>query len=184
VDYAQTNYALARATQLIVAICGGEASAVTEVLGDLPKRAAIGLRPERAVKVLGISFTHEQVGDLLQCAQFDFVAEDNIYRVTPPSYRFDLTIEVDLIEELARLYGYENIPATTPVAALSMLPSTELSRPVDDLRHVLVGRDYQEVITYGFVDAAWEADLALGLTPVTLKNPIASHMSVMRSTLM
>ncbi len=184
VDFAQTNYALARATQLIVAICGGVASPVTEVLGDLPKRAAISLRPERAVKVLGIALTHAQVGDLLQRAQFDYVAEGNVYSVTPPSYRFDLTIEVDLIEELARLYGYENIPATAPVATLSMLPSTELSRPVDALRHVLVGRDYQEVITYGFVDAAWEADLAPGLAPVTLKNPIASHMGVMRSTLM
>jgi phenylalanyl-tRNA synthetase beta chain len=184
VDFAQTNYALARATQLIVAICGGTASAVTEVQNQLPTRVAITLRPARAVKVLGIALTHEQVGALLQRAQFDCVDAGDVYHVTPPSYRFDLTIEVDLIEELARLYGYENIPAVPPVAALNMLPSTELSRPVDRLRDVLVGRDYQEVITYGFVDAAWEADLAPGLVPVVLKNPIASQMSVMRSTLM
>ncbi len=184
VDYAQTQYALARATQLIVAICGGAVSSVTEVLGTLPARAAIRLRPARASKILGITLSHSDVGDLLKRAQFDYVDEGDVYRVTPPSYRFDLTIEVDLVEELARLYGYDNIPATAPVATLQMLPSTELSRPVDRLRDVLVGRDYQEVITYGFVDAAWEADLAPDVVPVVLKNPIASHMSVMRSTLM
>ena len=184
VDYAQTQYALARATQLIVAICGGVASPVTEVLGDLPTRSPIRLRPARASKILGIVVSHSDVGDLLKRAQFDYVDEGDVYTVTPPSYRFDLTIEVDLIEELARLYGYDNIPAIAPVAALQMLPSTELSRSVDSLRNVLVGCEYQEVITYGFVDAGWEADLAPDVIPVALKNPIASHMNVMRSTLM
>lgn len=184
VDFAQTQYALARATQLIVAICGGVASPVTEVLGELPTRTPIRLRPARASKVLGIALSHSDVADLLKRAQFDYVDEGDMYRITPPSYRFDLTIEVDLIEELARLYGYDNIPATAPVAALQMLPSTELSRSVDSLRDVLVGCDYQEVITYGFVDAGWEADLAPDVIPVALKNPIAIHMNVMRSTLM
>ncbi len=92
--------------------------------------------------------------------------------------------EIDLIEELARLYGYDNIPPVAPVAELLMLPEGEQQRPVDRLRDMLVARDYQEVITYSFVDAEWEAELAPGRAPVALKNPIASQMGVMRSTLL
>ncbi|WP_124950369.1 phenylalanine--tRNA ligase subunit beta [Sulfuriferula thiophila] len=183
VDFAATQNALARAAQLIVEICGGNASAVTEVLHELPVRAAIRLRPARVSKVLGIPFSHADVGQWLQRLQFEFAEDGDAYRVTPPSYRFDLTIEVDLIEELARLFGYDNIPPIAPVANLNMLPQSEQQRPIDRLRDILVVRDYQEVITYSFVDAAWEAALAPGIQPVLLKNPIASQMSVMRSTL-
>lgn len=183
VDFAATQNALARAVQLIVEICGGNTSAVTEVLHELPVRAAIRLRPARVSKVLGIPFSHADVGQWLQRLQFEFAEDGDAYRATPPSYRFDLTIEVDLIEELARLYGYDNIPPIAPVANLNMLPRPEQLRPIDRLRDILVVRDYQEVITYSFVDVAWEAALAPGLQPVALKNPIASQMSVMRSTL-
>jgi phenylalanyl-tRNA synthetase beta subunit (EC 6.1.1.20) len=184
VDFAATQYALSRAVQLITEICGGTASAVTEVAHKLPERPAIRLRPSRASKILGIEFSRAEVAKWLHRLAFAFVEDGDDFRVTPPSYRFDLTIEADLVEELARLYGYDNIPAIAPVADLVMLPSLERQRPVDRLRDILVARDYQEVITYSFVDAAWEAAFAPGLQPVALKNPIASQMSVMRSTLL
>ncbi|MHB1655948.1 MAG: phenylalanine--tRNA ligase subunit beta [Burkholderiales bacterium] len=189
VDFAATRQALARATQLITGICGGSAGPVAEAMGALPLRLPILLRAARVGKVLGIPFSHEAIERYLsrlglEVQRLDPGATDTTYRVTPPSYRFDLEIESDLIEELARLYGYDNIPPLAPVAELRMLPQSERVQPLDRLRETLVARDYQEVITYSFVDAAWEASLAPGVAPVALKNPIASQMSVMRSTLL
>ena len=184
VDYAATRNALERATALVLEICGGAAGAITEVSGDLPQRAPVMLRSARASKVLGVTLSDAQVEELLDRLSLNFQREGAVYRVTPPSYRFDLNIEEDLIEELARLYGYDNIVAQAPVARLSMLPQPEHQRAGDALRTLLTARDYQEVITYSFVDAAWEADFAPGAQPVTLKNPIASQMGVMRSTLL
>ena len=184
VDFAATRAALARAVQLITTICGGSAGRVIEVANALPARSPIVLRMARANKVLGISLTHAQVTQYLQRLQFAFTHAGDVYTVTPPSYRFDLNIEVDLIEELARIYGYDNIAPVAPVADLRMLPQLEQQRPLDRLRDTLVARDYQEVITYSFVDAAWEAELAPGVAPVALKNPLASQMGVMRSTLL
>ncbi|GCB01944.1 phenylalanyl-tRNA synthetase beta chain [Sulfuriferula multivorans] len=184
VDYAATRNALERATALILEICGGAAGAITEVSGDLPQRAPVVLRSARASKVLGVTLSDARVEELLGRLSLNFQREGAVYRVTPPSYRFDLNIEEDLIEELARLYDYDNIVAQAPVARLSMLPQPEHQRGVDALRTLLTARDYQEVITYSFVDAAWEADFAPGAQPVTLKNPIASQMGVMRSTLL
>jgi len=106
-----------------------------------------------------------------------------VFEVIPPSYRFDLAIEEDLIEELARIHGYDNIPAILPRSNLGMLPEPEVVRAPARLRQTLVARDYQEVINYAFVDVSWEADFADNNTPVTLKNPLASQMSVMRSSL-
>jgi phenylalanyl-tRNA synthetase beta chain len=103
--------------------------------------------------------------------------------VTPPSYRFDIAIEEDLIEELARIHGYDRIPATLPAAPPTMLPIPEGKRDIATLRRLLVARDYQEIVSYSFVDAAWETDFAGNTTAVALANPIASQMSVMRSTL-
>ncbi len=184
VDYAATRNALERATALILEICGGAAGAITEVSGDLPQRVPVMLRSARASKVLGVTLSDARVEELLGRLSLNFQREGAVYRVMPPSYRFDLNIEEDLIEELARLYGYDNIVAQAPVARLSMLPQPEQQRGVDALRTLLAARDYQEVITYSFVDAAWEADFAPGAQPVTLKNPIASQMGVMRSTLL
>ncbi|BBP04237.1 phenylalanine--tRNA ligase beta subunit [Sulfuriferula plumbiphila] len=184
VDYAATRDALERATALILEICAGAASAITEITGDLPQRAPVMLRTARASKVLGVALSDAQVEVLLGRLCFDFQRDGAAYQVTPPSYRFDLNIEEDLIEELARLHGYDNIVAQAPVARLTMLPQPEQQRGVDALRTLLTARDYQEVITYSFVDAAWEADFAPGAQPVVLKNPIASQMGVMRSTLL
>ncbi|MHB1174471.1 MAG: phenylalanine--tRNA ligase subunit beta [Sulfuriferula sp.] len=184
VDYASTRNALERATTLILEICGGEASPITEVCGILPERVPVSLRAARASKVLGVALDDAQVEKTLERLGFTYHRDDAVYRVTPPSYRFDLNIEEDLIEELARVYGYDNIQAQAPVAHLNMLPQPEHQRGMDGLRSVLVARDYQEVITYSFVDAAWETDFAPGVQVVALKNPIASQMGVMRSTLL
>lgn len=183
VDFAATQQALSRAVQLLLEICGGNSSALAEVIHKLPLRSPINLRPARVSKVLGMDFSPAQVATSLQRLQFEFSVAGEAFLVTPPSYRFDLTIEPDLIEELARLYGYDNIPAIAPVAEMTMLSRPERQRSVDSLRDILVARDYQEVITYSFVDAAWEAALAPKTQPILLKNPIASQMSAMRSTM-
>lgn len=184
VDFAGTRQALERATQFILAICGGSAGPVTEVQGPLPKREPIQLRVGRARRVLGVDLDSARVSGLLRRLQFRFVDERGVFHVTPHSYRFDLAREEDLIEELARLYGYDRIPATPPVSTLTMLPQPEAVRTVAGLRDRLVARDYQEVVNYAFVDAAWEAELAGNPAPLRLLNPIASHMGVMRSSLL
>ena len=183
VDFAATRQALERATQLLREICGGKAGAISEVRGPMPKREAIMLRRSRVARVLGISLDNSQIADLFTRLQFDFVANGDDYRVTPPSFRFDLAIEADLIEELARLHGYDNIPALAPHAAMTMLPCSELQRPLARLLQTMVALDYQEIVSYSFVEEDVERDLCGNDDPVALQNPIASNLAVMRSSL-
>ena len=183
VDFAATHACIERATQLLLEICGGEAGPVTEVSAVLPARNPIQLRIERACRVLGLDLSQVQIEALLKRLHFEVVLQGNALQVTPPSYRFDIAIEEDLIEEIARLYGYDSIPAVPPQANLALLAQPETARPAQRLRDCLVARDYQEVITYSFVEPSWEADLAGNTQAVALKNPIAAQMSVMRSTL-
>ncbi|GBG14033.1 phenylalanyl-tRNA synthetase beta chain [Novimethylophilus kurashikiensis] len=184
VDFAATRTCLERATQLILEICGGQAGPVTEVAAALPIRQPVSLRLSKAVDVLGIPLTQEKVADLLTRLQFQFTQDGDVFTVTPPSYRFDIVIEEDLIEEIVRLHGYEHLPALPPKNdALVMLPSDESKRGLARLRQLLVDADYREAITYSFVDAAWERDLMGNVAAIPLRNPIASNMSVMRSSL-
>ncbi|MEO8343761.1 MAG: phenylalanine--tRNA ligase subunit beta [Gallionella sp.] len=183
VDFAATRQALERAAQLLLEICGGRAGAISEVRGELPKREAIALRGSRVERVLGISLDNNQIATLLQRLQLDFTVHGNDFRVTPPSFRFDLSIEADLIEELARLHGYDNIPAQAPQSSMTMLPYSELQRPLARLQQTLVTRDYQEIVSYAFVDAQVERELSGNESPVALQNPIASNLAVMRSSL-
>jgi len=183
VDFAGTLTALERATQLVLEICGGAAGPVTEARAALPARDPVRLRLARVERLLGIKLDGIQVSEILRRLRFEFTAAEGEFRVTPPSYRFDIAIEEDLIEELARIHGYDRIPATMPVAPASMLPVPEGKREIAALRGLLVTRDYQEIVSYSFVDAAWENDFAGNSAPLALANPIASQMSVMRSTL-
>jgi len=183
VDFAATRQALERATQLLLEICGGSAGAISEVRGELPQRTAIALRHSRVARVLGIALGNTQISALLKRLQLDFVAKGDDFSVTPPSFRFDLSIEVDLIEELARLYGYDNIPALAPQAALTMLPYSESQRPLARIQQILVARDYQEIVSYAFVEEQVERELCGNANPVALQNPIASNLAVMRSSL-
>ncbi len=183
VDFAATRQALERATQLLVEICGGSVGEISEVRGKMPAREAIMLRCSRIDRVLGITIPQAQVEALLNRLQLDFVVEGDNFRVMPPSFRFDLSIEADLIEEVARLYGYDNIPAQAPHAALNMLPYSELQRPPARLQQTLVARDYQEIVSYAFVEESIERELSGNEHPVALQNPIASNLAVMRSSL-
>lgn len=183
VDFGHTEQALQRATALILEICGGQAGPVTEVLSSLPVRAAVNLRIARANRALGLQLGSSEMSAIF--TRLGLAVEDagDVLKVTPPSYRFDIEIEEDLYEELARVVGYDQIPATLPARPAGMLPVAEHLRSREAVANVLVGRDYQEVINYAFVEADWESRLLNNSTPIKLQNPIASQMSVMRSSL-
>ncbi|MFZ5524463.1 MAG: phenylalanine--tRNA ligase subunit beta [Pseudomonadota bacterium] len=183
VDFASTRLALERATQLLLQICGGSAGGISEVRGVLPKREAIMLRSSRVARVLGIVLKGEQIAMLLARLRLEVSTKGDDFLVTPPSFRFDLSIEADLIEELARLHGYDNIPAEAPHAALTMLHCSELRRPLAHIQQALVARDYQEIVSYSFVDGQAERELCGNANPIPLQNPIASNLAVMRSSL-
>jgi phenylalanyl-tRNA synthetase beta chain len=183
VDFAMTRNALERVSALILEVCGGKAGPITQASSTLPQREPIALRLSRLARVLGVNLSETDVGPLLRRLHFSFTSEDRVLYVLPQTYRFDLKREDDLIEELARIYGYDRIPATLPKTPLQMLPAEEAERSPDSLRAILSARDYQEIITYSFVDPAWEADLAGNLNPVVIKNPLSRQMSAMRSSL-
>lgn len=184
VDFAATRDALDRATQLILDICGGQAGAVSEVLGSLPERKAVQLRVSRVQRVLGVLLDAQELAQILSRLGMQAQLTGDEFSVTPPSYRFDIAIEEDLIEEAARVYGYERIQPSPPQALISILPQAEAQRSLTKLGQALVLRDYQEVINYAFVEAEWERDLCGNAAPIALRNPIASQMSVMRSSLL
>jgi phenylalanyl-tRNA synthetase beta chain len=184
VDFAVTQVALDRATQLILDICGGQAGAATEVKGELPARHPVNLRTSRVHRVLGVSLKAEEIARILSRLGMAFEQNDEEFSVTPPSYRFDIVIEEDLIEEVARAFGYENVKPAPIQARMAILPQVEAERPLAKVRQTMVLRDYQEAINYAFVEAEWERDLCDNTAPVALKNPIASQMSVMRSSLL
>ena len=185
VDFAATREALERATQLIQAICGGQAGPVSEAIdrSQLPAREPVRLRVARAEKILGISLGAGVVARLFTGLGFAFQRDGDVFTVTSPSHRFDISIEEDLVEELARLHGYDNIPVRLPQGSLAILPQNEQGRSVWRVRRLLAARDYQEVVNYSFVDAEWEKDFCANSDPVVLANPIASQMGVMRSSL-
>jgi phenylalanyl-tRNA synthetase beta chain len=183
VDFGATRQAIQRATQLILEICGGQAGPLVEASADLPQRQPVRLRVARVAKVLGVAFSAEEIAALFDRLALPFVHDGQDFLVTPPSYRFDIEIEEDLIEEVARLHGYDNIPAPAPQGSLAMLPLTESSRTLSRIRQMLADGGYQEVVNYAFVEEAWENDFSGNATPIRLANPIASQMCVMRSTL-
>lgn len=190
VDPALQRVALERATALVLAICGGRPGPVTEAIASaqLPKRPAIALRAARIERVLGMPLPPATVETLLKrlgmrVSKAALGKTGRGWKVTPPSWRFDIAREEDLIEELARLHGYDKIPARAPRALLHM-PAVSESRITESrLRNVLIDRDYQEAITYSFVDPALQALISPQGTPLTLANPIASDMAQMRMTL-
>ena len=183
VDFGGTYRALEHASQLILKICGGKAGPVCEAKAELPARTPVRLRPARAAKVLGVKFSGEQIGELFTRLDLSHTRDGDDFIVTPPTYRFDIEIEEDLLEEIARLYGYDNIPSPAPRASLAMQPQSEDTRPRFRIRQILADRGFQEVVNYAFVEEAWETDFANNGAPIRLANPIASQMGVMRSTL-
>jgi phenylalanyl-tRNA synthetase beta chain len=183
VDFSMTRTALERATALVQEICGGAAGPVGEARSVLPLRSPVALRVERLERLLGIAVPMQKARDILQRLGFECSLDKGVITAMPPTYRFDISMEEDLVEEVARIYGYGNIPAAAPAEPSRMLPDPESRRDAGAIRRLLVARDYQEVITYSFVDARWEEDFCGNATAVALANPIASQMSVMRSGL-
>ena len=183
VDYGRTLQALERASSLVLEICGGQAGPVTVINGTLPVRVPTRLRMAKLNSILGITLEENLVTKLFDQLGFDYVLKAGTFEVSPPSYRFDIEREEDLIEEIARLHGYDNIPAIAPMADLRMLPDSEGRAVRYVFQDALVANDYQEVVTYSFVDESWERDLLANANPIKLKNPIASNLSVMRSSI-
>lgn len=183
VDFGGTRRAIERATQLILDICGGAAGPVVAARAVMPARNPVRLRTARAAMVIGMPLTAEQITSLFTGLNLPFVREGDDFLVTPPSWRFDIEIEEDLIEEIARLHGYDNIPAPAPRGNMKMLVQPEAQRPQARVRQMLADRGYQEVVNFAFVEETWEADFAANTNLIRLANPIASQMAVMRSTL-
>ena len=186
VDFGGTRRAIERATQLILDVCGGQAGPVVEAKAELPTRKPVRLRTARAEKVLGVSLGAERIAGIFAGLALQFVREGDDFLVTPPSWRFDMEIEEDLIEEIARLVGYDNIPAPAPRGQMKMMLQPEAQRPAYRIRQMLADRGYQEVVNFAFVETDWEADFAAKTAEedlIRLANPIASQMAVMRSTL-
>ena len=177
--------AMERATALLLEIAGGDPGPVVDVTDAdrLPTAPAIRLRRTRISRVLGSAIPDGEVREILTRLGMEVQSLDEGWRVTPPGYRFDIAIEADLIEELARIHGYGELPGIRPVAALAMRARRESRRPLQQLRCALVQRDYQEAITYSFVDPGIQRMLDPEREAVALANPISSDMAVMRTTL-
>ncbi|WP_114815447.1 phenylalanine--tRNA ligase subunit beta [Paraburkholderia kururiensis] len=183
VDWSTTVEHIEYLTQLILDICGGEAGPVDDQVVNVPKREPVKMRVSRANRIIGVQIGADEIAQIFTRLGLAFESDGETFSVTPPAYRFDIEIEEDLIEEVARIYGFEKIPARPPVAANVMRPTHETQRSVHDIRHALAARDYAETVNFSFVDAEWEQDFAGNDKPVRLLNPIASQLSVMRTTL-
>jgi len=177
--------AVERATSLLLEISGGDAGPlVLQTAADhLPSRETIVLRRARLEQLLGVKIDDATVTDILQRLGLSTATIDVGWSVRAPSFRFDIAIEVDLIEEIARIYGYDAIPETTAVAEMPLETVTESQIEFEQVAAALVARDYQEVISYSFVDAESNAALCGVESELVLSNPISAEMSVMRSTL-
>jgi phenylalanyl-tRNA synthetase beta chain len=185
VDYDNNIAGIERATQLILDICGGDPGPVTDHLARLPERKPVRMRAERARKVIGVPIPLAEMQSIFSRLGLahEKLAED-VLQVKPPSYRFDLEIEEDLIEEVARVYGFDKLPALPPLVRSAMRSPPEAWRSLHSLRKQLAALDYQEVLNFSFVEPQWEQDFAGNSDPIRLLNPITSQSSVMRSSLL
>lgn len=174
--------AMERATQLLLDIVGGEAGPITEGVSHdhIPQNRSVTLRENRLERVLGIKVDSDQVTDILNRLGLNVNFESGQWHTQVPTYRFDISIEEDLIEEIARVYGYNNIPEVSPTAKLKMSKHQEQKLSLQGLKQSLVNRDYQEAITYSFVDPKAQAQLFPDIQGLVLPHPISADMSVMR----
>ena len=178
---------LERITQLVVDICGTPQTMVGPIDDqqvNMPKVEPVTLRVARAVKVIGMPLTQQRIADALRGLGLPVEEGEGEVKVMPPSFRFDLKIEEDLIEEVARMVGYNNLPTLPPKAPITAKVRAESQRSPHAVRRHLAALGYQETINFSFVDARWETELAANANPIELLNPIASHMRVMRSSLL
>lgn len=185
VDYRLQNDAMERATQLIMDICGGQPGPVVTTQDDaaMPVEATVELRAQRVVDVLALELPANDIETMLTRLGMTVTANATGWTVNVPSYRFDISIEADLIEEIARIHGYNNLPVTTPMAALDLQSEPEVNTPINTLKQFWVSRGYQEAITYSFVDPKIQKLVDPEVDGLMLANPISADMAVMRSTL-
>ncbi|MGR9051751.1 MAG: phenylalanine--tRNA ligase subunit beta [Gammaproteobacteria bacterium] len=185
VDPCFQTRAIERATQLIIDIAGGSAGPITEAVAEhtLPKRTPVLLRKQRIEKLLGVSFPNEDVEAMLTRLGMAVKPHSEGCLVTPPGFRFDIAIEADLIEELARIHGYNNLPKSSLLMRSELGKAPEGMLEIDRAKDLLVDRGYQEAITYSFVDESLQLAIAPDSRLVKLQNPISSELAVMRTTL-
>ncbi|MGE5095759.1 MAG: phenylalanine--tRNA ligase subunit beta [Betaproteobacteria bacterium] len=184
VDPAGSGNALELATALTLQVCGGRVGPLCVARAQLPERASVTVRPARVRALLGYDIPEAQMHAILQRLSCIPETQGDAIKATPPSWRFDLAIEEDFVEEIARIHGYEHVPSRPPRSSLPMLSLPEGEGSRFDLRRSLAALGYQEVVNYSFVADDWEADFAGNAKPVRLANPIAAQMSVMRTTLL
>lgn len=191
VDPSSARAGIEYATQLAIEICGTPASKIgpiTEATGTLPTRASVAVRPARVNALIGMNIETPVMAGIFKQLSCEVKegsgAGQIVLHATPPSYRFDLNIEADFAEEVARIVGYENIPATPPSASVPITPVPSTRRSNTSMRHAMAAMGFQEVINYSFVPESWEIELLENAQPVRLANPIAAHMSVMRTSLL
>jgi phenylalanyl-tRNA synthetase beta chain len=185
VDPSLQFVAMERASQLLVDICGGEVGPIIEVTqqSELPKQAIIKLRRNRIDRIIGYAIETQKITDILIRLGCEVEYNDNVWTVKSPSWRFDLQIEEDLVEEIARIYGYNNIPNANLKIESVMKPKPESQISLRRIKDLLVDRGYQEAVTYSFVDPKIQHILHPEQPEITLPNPISSEMSVMRLSL-
>lgn len=185
VDPQLQHVAMQRATQLLLEIVGGEAGPVVEAIDSsfIPNNRSVTLRQSRLTKVLGIEISADTVTDIFNRLGFSVSFNEQVWQISVPPYRFDISIEEDLIEEVARVYGYNQIPDIAPVASLKMSQHQEQKVQLNQLKSTLIECDYQEAITYSFVDPKIQSLLFPQMQGLQLPHPISSEMSTMRVSL-
>lgn len=183
VDPAQTVEHIERITALIIEICGGQAGPMDDQVLALPEAKPVELRVARASKVIGMPVAQAQCADVFRRLGLSFTEGEGVLRVTPPSWRFDLKIEEDLIEEVIRVIGYDKLPMTPPRAPVQARVRPESRQSANAVRHALAALDYQETINFSFVEERAERELAGNADPIRVLNPIAAPLAVMRSGL-
>ena len=185
VDFTLQARAIERASQLIVAICGGSVGPVVQA-GDpasLPARLPVSLRRSQINKVLAIDLADAEITSMFQALGMNIVANSEGWLITPPGFRFDIAIEADLLEEIARIYGYNNLPSKRLLIRTELAQAPEAQLSLARLQDSLVDRDYQEAITYSFVDEHIQNLIAPADDFIRIQNPISSELAVMRTTL-
>lgn len=186
VDFALQHKAMERATELLVEICGGDVAPINgqEFADNLPSQNKVELRRTKLDRLLGYAIPDADVVEILERLGCDVETNDNGWSAVSPSWRFDIAIEEDLVEEVGRIFGYNNIPNQAPIASLTMNDHQEAAQPLKRVRDLLVDRGYHEAVTYSFVEPEQQKLIVPDVEPLILPFPISAEMSAMRLQLL